>query len=452
MDKFESVFGRPLEGIWPSEGSISEEVAVMVRRLGLKWMASDEEVLYHSLRKSGLNINDNPIHAIYDHGPGLKILFRDHALSDRIGFVYSGWDADRAAADFLEHLLSIRNLLDDRLEEVVVPVILDGENAWEHFDGDGGEFLDELYRRLANEPKIEMVTMKQAIEIPSRPLPALHAGSWINHNFRIWIGHREDNIAWDLLSEARRTLVEFQEQHPDFPADKISEAWQQIYVAEGSDWCWWYGDEHRGPNNKQFDRIYREHLMAVYQIIGLDPPVHFRQPIHRGGRGVMAVPPDALLTPVIDGYLTHFYEWSGAGYYDCLKADSAMHRMTRLVSRIYFAYDHEHVYIRLDMADFNFIDSSKSPKARIVMTSPDHREIVMTLSGDGIVSGEGHRYAAGDCVECAIEREFLWQAGFGTLEFKIVIQDGRDVLETWPESDAISLVVAQKNHELFWPT
>ena len=452
MDKFESVFGQPLEGIWPSEGSVSEEVATMVRRLGLKWMASDEEVLYHSLRKSGLDVNDNPVHAVYDHGPGLKILFRDHALSDRIGFVYSGWEADRAAADFVEHLLGIRKLLVDRLDEVVVPVILDGENAWEHFDGDGSEFLSELYGRLSRSSDIEMVTMKEAIRIPSRPLPALHAGSWINHNFRIWIGHQEDNVAWDLLSEARRTLVEFGEQNPDFPSDKMAQAWRQIYVAEGSDWCWWYGDEHRGTNNKQFDRIYRQHLIAVYEIVGLDPPASFRQAIYRGSLGVMAVPPDTLLTPVIDGFLTHFYEWSGAGYYDCLKADAAMHRVTRIVSRVHFAYDHDHVYIRLDMADSNFIDSSKSPEVRIVMTTPEDREIVMALPGDGTVPGEGYRYASGNCVECAIDREHLWPAGFGTLEFKIMIQDGCNTLEVWPESDVISLVVAEKNRELFWPT
>ncbi len=452
MDKFESVFGRPLEGLWPSEGSISEEVAAMVRRLGLKWMASDEEVLFHSLRKSGLDVTDNPIHAVYDHGPGLKILFRDHALSDRIGFVYSGWDADRAAADFVEHLLSIKKLLADRLDEVVVPVILDGENAWEHFDGDGSDFLNELYGRLSRSSEIKMVTMREAIELPSRPLPALHAGSWINHNFRIWIGHQEDNIAWDLLSEARRILVEFGEQNPDFSPDKLAEAWRQIYVAEGSDWCWWYGDEHRGPNNDQFDRIYRQHLIAVFEIIGLEPPAAFRQPIYRGSLGVMAVPPDSLLTPVIDGLLTHFYEWSGAGYYDCLKADAAMHRVTRLVSRIHFAYDHEQVYIRLDMADLNFINSSKDPEVRIVMLTPEDREVVLSLTDEGVHVPDGFRYAAGDCVECAIDRNYLWPSGFGTLGFKVMVKDGRNVLETWPESDVISLEVAEKNRELFWPT
>ncbi|MEA3297179.1 MAG: glycoside hydrolase family 57 protein, partial [candidate division Zixibacteria bacterium] len=206
MDKFESVFGTRMTGMWPSEGSVSEEVADILIKAGIEWIATDEEILYSSLKKASMDHKTSPIHTVYEYGPGLKLFFRDHALSDRIGFVYSSWDADRAATDFVEHLKKLRSLLRDNLDQVVVPVILDGENAWEYFPDDGREFLNELYRQLSNDPEIETVTMSEAAkQIEPRPLKSLHAGSWINHNFRIWIGHYEDNAAWDLLFEARET-------------------------------------------------------------------------------------------------------------------------------------------------------------------------------------------------------------------------------------------------------
>ena len=34
---------------------------------------------------------------------------------------------------------------------------------------------------------------------PHDTLPRLFAGSWISHNFAIWIGHPEDNRGWDAL-------------------------------------------------------------------------------------------------------------------------------------------------------------------------------------------------------------------------------------------------------------
>ena len=41
---------------------------------------------------------------------------------------------------------------------------------------------------------------------PQDTLHRLFAGSWISHNFGIWIGHPEDNQAWELLGQARAAL------------------------------------------------------------------------------------------------------------------------------------------------------------------------------------------------------------------------------------------------------
>ncbi|MFH1687824.1 MAG: glycoside hydrolase family 57 protein [bacterium] len=451
--RFEAMFGRPLQGMWPSEGSVSEEVVQMMSDLGIKWAATDEEVLYHSLKKAGMDPRDNPIHSVYQYRSGLKLLFRDHALSDRIGFVYSGWEADRAAADFLKHLKQIRTLLGDRLDRSVVAVILDGENAWEYFPEDGREFLSELYRALDTDPGVRTVTMSHAADtIPATALPALFAGSWINHNFKIWIGHHEDNAAWDFLSEVRGRLVEFEKEHPEFDPERLAKAWRQIYVAEGSDWCWWYGDEHRGSNNEQFDAIFRRHLMAVYELLDLEIPIKLLSPIYQRGAGLKAVLPDTLLTPTIDGRQTFFYEWSGAGYFDCLKAGGAMHRVQQLISRIHFVYDHKFLYIRLDFVDSDQLLSLVDAAIVISLYVPGLKRMEVPVTVLGASRGERrNHWHLGDIMEVAVERQWLFEKGYGAIGFGVSLRVAGETIEQWPVGQPIQFEVAQLNHELFWP-
>jgi len=49
-------------------------------------------------------------------------------------------------------------------------------------------------------------------------------------------------------------------------------AMEEIMIAEGSDWNWWYGPEHHTENREEFDQIYREHLANVYKALGLAVP------------------------------------------------------------------------------------------------------------------------------------------------------------------------------------
>jgi len=455
MQKYESLFGRKMTGMWPSEGSISEQVADICMKKGIKWIASDEEILFCSLKKSGLDRKNYLLHTIYEYGPGLKLFFRDRALSDRIGFVYSGWDADRAVLDFVDHLKIIRKLLWKHIDDVVVPVILDGENAWEYFPDDGAEFLDELYRTLSIDPEIKTITMSEAANsIKSQPLKSIFAGSWINHNFRIWIGHHEDNQAWDLLGQTRDFLEQFQKEHPDYDSVKIAQAWTQIFKAEGSDWCWWYGDEHRGHNNEQFDQIYRRHLIAVYELLDLDIPLELLNPIYSSTVSLKPVMPDSLVTPKIDGYQTHFYEWAGTGYYDCQKAGGAMHRVDKYLSKVYFAYDYNYLYIRLDFIDKKAIKLLENVKITFNFFVPDKIEVNINPgenSRDGEIVGQYH-YCFNDIFEIAFERKFLLSEKFGTLSFNVSLYEKDQILELQPESKPVKLDVPEKDKEMFWPS
>ncbi len=455
INKYEQVFQRPMRGMWPSEGSVSEDVVKLCREAGIEWLASDEEVLYHSLRKSDLPASADGLYEIWRHND-VHMLFRDHTLSDRIGFVYSGMPADRAVDDFITQLRNIRERLGKRVKNAVVPIILDGENAWEYYPADGTEFLERFYAALSKTEDIKAMTVSEAIaETKSKALPKLFAGSWINHNFRIWIGHQQDNAAWDLLTRARQALVEWEQEHASAEhKSTIEEAWKQIYIAEGSDWCWWYGDEHQGPHNPQFDSIFRRHLMAVYDLIGRDIPNELMNPIYQSGSGQQAIMPESLVTPVIDGRLTHFFEWGGAGFYDSLKAGGAMHRMERFVAGLWFAYDYDSLYIRLDFKDKNTIELLKTPQVRINLLKPRRTELVLPISADGSLKQERDAWqcCARENVEIALHRSFLWVDSFGACAFTVSLLDGSKVLETWPEYDPIELDVPRPHDELFWPS
>src|SRR4030095_10846889 len=174
-----------------------------------------------------------------------------HVFSTRTGFHHQSWNAGAAAADFVEQVRTAgRRFAGHGGEVATIPVILDGENAWEHYEGGGRPFLRALYRALSAAKDIEMVTMAEAATGPSTSLPSIFPGSWINGDFYIWIGHRDDHRAWDQLSAARQAY----DQHADAAAaESRDRALEELLIAEGSDWFWWYGDDHSSDQDVDFD-------------------------------------------------------------------------------------------------------------------------------------------------------------------------------------------------------
>lgn len=459
IEMFQDKFGQALEGMWPSEGSISEQMAPILAKHGIKWMASDEQVLYGSIAKSGQSLENVSPHATYryntDHGP-INIFFRDHALSDKIGFVYSGWDEDKAVNDFIDNLHRLADILRERGDDAVVPIILDGENCWEYYHNDGDRFLTLLFDRLEADKRIMTVTFNQAAKSTNAiPLKNLLAGSWINRNFRIWIGHQEDNTAWDLLWETRRSLSKFIEANPRFDPAKIAAAEKAILVAEGSDWNWWYGDEHRGSQNEIFDGIYRSHLSSVYSTLGLEVPKELLIPITTKLPETYLTEPEGPINPKIDGRLTHYYEWLGAGKYDCLKAGGAMHRVDHIMSQIYYAADDEHLYLRIDFTTERFLIDKAGSRLIVRILNPGQGEFV--FSGTGIESlpdwaepKNGILYGVDNIVEIGLKKKMFSPDGKGEVFFRVAITDKNEILEDWPLGDPIRFQFFGKGEEIIW--
>ncbi len=187
-------------GLWPSEGSVSDEALGLAAECGFKWAASDNGVLARTLnREAGADVTYQA-YLWHQQDREIRLLFRDHYLSDLIGFQYQRMNA----ADAAEHFLSrIRENTGGR-RDALVPIILDGENAWDWYEANGRPFLRELYRRISEAPDLEAVTVSEALaKFEAHPLGGVFPGSWINANFDIWIGSKEDNQAWELLLDAR---------------------------------------------------------------------------------------------------------------------------------------------------------------------------------------------------------------------------------------------------------
>ena len=94
------------------------------------------------------------------------------------------------------------------------------------------------------------VTVSEALAlIEAQPLDRIFPGSWIGANFDVWIGAEEDNTAWEYLLRARRTF----DQAAPVSEENRRLAYEELLIAEGSDWCWWYGPEHSSDNRTEFD-------------------------------------------------------------------------------------------------------------------------------------------------------------------------------------------------------
>lgn len=284
----EERFGNRPKGMWPSEGSISNAALDVMASQGVAWTASDETVLLKSLRHFQYEELEKYFPRKYSSGDNeITIFFRDHSLSDKIGFDYQSWKVEDAVADMIESIRDIRQEILDRygkeaLHNACIPIILDGENCWEYYEANGYHFLQTLYKALSEADDIQTVTFSEAIaDIGSqniRLIENITAGSWINGNFKIWIGHQEKNEAWELLSEAARLYDSLNGDDASF-AETKELAFRELLKAEGSDWFWWYGDDHHSDHKDIFDELFRLHLAKFYSILGHELPDELLFPI-----------------------------------------------------------------------------------------------------------------------------------------------------------------------------
>ena len=472
---FQRLFGFAPTGMWPSEGSVSDEALAIIADCGLQWVATDEGVLTRSLAdgpgpgREGLY---RP-HTFRARDRELGMLFRDHALSDLIGFTYSQWETERAISDFVARLTDIRKQLPGA---GVATVILDGENAWEYYPDNGHPFLSGLYDRIAATPGLKTATCTEALRKvpPGRALTHIHPGSWINADYGIWVGHPEENQGWDYLEQARAAAVRHSAHVAGLlasgggiingsaaDAEELTarQVCKSLYAAEGSDWFWWYGDDHFSPYSASFDLLFRRHLMNVYRLLGLDVPRELFEPIKKKNPAGFVREPAGLITPVINGLVTDYFEWLAAGLYDLSRQSSAMHVSESLLRSFFYGFDRKALYFRIDGAQS--LDKELLPGDLLylhLLLDREYRLAMSTVSDEGELQAKEEGRWAGTShlchwkiarvCEAMVPLEAVHPEPGGNLFAFFTLLRGEEEIGRWPADAPMFLKYAGPDIEL----
>ncbi|EEP60653.1 glycoside hydrolase family 57 protein [Sulfurihydrogenibium yellowstonense] len=426
LDEYQSIFDKKPNGLWPAEGSLSNQTLDLFIEHKIKWTATDEDVLYNVAGKRDK-------YKIYKY-KDIYIFFRDKYLSDSIGFRYQNMNEKNAVDDFISHLRSIYN---SSQHCQVVSVILDGENAWEFYKNNGKDFFNRLYSEISHQRWIECITFSEVLgkNVEIENLESIKAGSWIYGNFTTWIGHPEKNTAWEYLSETRNFLESEKEN------DLYKKAIEYIYIAEGSDWFWWYGDDHFTIYADKFDLLFRSNLMKVYDVFGKKPPAKLSKPIKQTFKQPIIKKPKNYITPTIDGKITNYFEWLFSGEID-LTFDLSSMNTEILLNKLYYGYDKENFYLRFDAS----VNQIKNDILRLNFITDKEISFSVPISNEKHTDENGVEAACEKIIEIKIPLNLLNEKKF---EFYIEILKDSRLLQKLPVYSIIMLDISE-NFDYDW--
>ena len=353
VQMYEENFGTSVRGLWPGEGAVAEEIIPLVAEAGYTFMQTGEPVLAKSLgidsftRDSQGYVQEadllyRPYFVTDDNGDQVAMFFRDWTLSDKIGFDYSQMSGEAAAQDMVGHLEQIQAdfLESDTPGPHIVSIILDGENAWENYPGDGNDFFNALYQKLSDSEVLQTVTPSEYLEMfpEQQTLDYLFPGAWFSANYDTWIGEEEEAIAWDYLATTREDLAAYESGAEYTAEENLAQAFDFMYLAEGSDWFWWYGADQDSGQDSYFDEGYRALLAGVYNSLGVEVPPFVKVPIVQAP----VVQPDVAFTGLSTPEMTATVDdpaWDTAALY-LVAGDSA-------VNGFNITMDEENLYLRV---------------------------------------------------------------------------------------------------------
>ncbi|HXL23007.1 MAG TPA: glycoside hydrolase family 57 protein [Candidatus Dormibacteraeota bacterium] len=472
----ERTFGSKPAGLWPSEGSVSDQTLAIAAEEGFQWFGTDEGVLGRTLNvaffrdSSGLPANAERLYKPYQLQLGeqrITGLFRDHHISDLIGFVYSRMDGKAAAADLHARLRALA----DRVQSaapITACIFLDGENAWEYYPGNGRDFLREFYRRIQDDQDFRALTASEAVaaatEVPA--ITGIFPASWINANFDVWIGSAEDIAAWELLWDAReaygRAASASKKGLPDAPGEEaLAQAFESLLAAEGSDWCWWFGPEHSTANDAEFDALFRKHLTGVYLAIGQDAPEELAKPIKRQPEHALQIPPTSMLNVQVDGRDTSYFEWLGAGLFSPERRGGSMHGRIFYLHELRYGFEDERFCVRVDLFP-EALSEIDDPEFRVTIAGA-HEVIVLvkllrgrveefSIEQDKIclLNPKSVLEVAFDrTLEIAVRRDAICPAGCGKLNLGVALWHGGLPVDVLPASGFLEIALGEDHFS--WP-
>lgn len=354
LDRIEEIFEVRPKGVWPSEHCVSPDVIKLFKELGVQWTVSDEGILSESIdsefSRDFRGYMEDPYHILKTYkNNDVNILFRDSFLANLISFEYPKHSAQGAAKDLYERIKIIQSkLLSSPDENHILTIAMDGENCWESYSDNGFTFLNTIYSLIDNDDTLETVLISDYMEKDTqKQLTKISSGSWVNRNFKLWIDEPLKNLAWTYLKRVRDDYSAYALQNPDAP--NLYAAKRELFICEGSDWFWWYGEPNDSGRDNIFDYIFREHLKNVYNYLGLQTPEYLDIPlisaINKPSRF-----PKGLFTPNLDGTDDDNDSWLNAG---CIKIpDGPVLKENKFYDKICFGYDKNNLYLRFYINEY----------------------------------------------------------------------------------------------------
>ena len=353
LDKMEEIFGRRPKGIWPPEQRVSSKTLEMLSDLGVEWTISDEGILANSINfdfvRDFKGYLADPYHLLkpYEYktkNSKIDVIFRDSLIPNLISYEYPNTDSKKAAKELFDRIKIVQSKIFASPDDShLLTIALDGENSWENYPDDGASFLREIYSLIENDDTLETVLISDYIQKDKniKKLPKIYSGSWINRNFQMWIGEPTKNQAWNYLKNVRDDFVDFKQKHPEHP--NLVKAQNEIYMAESSDWFWWYGEPNHSGQDHVFDYLFREHLKNVYRNLDLEIPEYLKSPLLVMNMGASSMP-TASITPIMDGQDKIDDEWLNAGVINI--PEVKYEESHRLFDKIKFGFDEDNLYLR----------------------------------------------------------------------------------------------------------
>jgi len=436
----EKLLDLSISGCWPSEGSVSLQAVAEIARAGFSWTATDEDILLRQLPGNPRTALYRPYEARTTAG-NIAMIFRDRGLSDAIGFQYASMTTDDAVGQFMSHVRAVRDGLSGT---GMLAIIMDGENAWEFFPEGGVPFLRTLYKTLVEEEDIKLVTVSEALrDVPATEMPPFRPGSWIDGNFRVWIGAEEDNKSWQYLRTMREDWAQFTPEERD--RSRLS-----MFAAEGSDWNWWYGRERSADTSVQFDDLYRRHLTNVYTLTGHSVPDLFLEPVLDGNTPVIVVEPTGLMNPRIDGGPISYLDWSSGRTVQSESGGGAMN-WTQTTTSLRIGYSLSTLYLLMELTQ----DMAVMKDLRIEVRSSSRAgstHVVVQREGDKIT---GQTEPPGE-VTWALQKTLQIALPFSTIRaqrgervtFAVLVSGGGRLVATIPTRGVIELTLPGSDYEL----
>ncbi|HFU77100.1 MAG TPA: glycoside hydrolase, partial [Epsilonproteobacteria bacterium] len=432
IELYKETFGTKPTGFWPAEGAVDEESVGIYKERGINWIATDEAILFKSLEDE----NRSNLYKPYDF-KGVSIGFRDHGLSDLIGFNYRFKSAEDASSHFMHMVEPIAQKEDD----ATVFIILDGENAWEFFENNAYDFFTALYKRFSDTPWCKTVTMDEVTKLKNRgKLEKLAPGSWIHGNFDTWAGHPEKNRAWELIYQTKRDY----EHHLNAVTTEIKEKIIfHFLAAECSDWFWWYGDDHVTEFSLEFDKLFREHLIAIYTLLNIHPPADLFEPIisHKSSASFLRKP-QTRISPQLNGQNNSFFDWLGSGIIDESKLYSTMDRVRGPIEIIYYGQDDKNVYLAFE-GDIELLKKLDLQLQVII----EETGTTITLDMNKLSEEDGVTLIIGERIELAISKEHF--KDYTTIHLRFEILNKHEIIQTMPGYGALAIDL-QETYDSNW--